>query len=462
MRWPINLQLLLPTLLVVVLAIGLTSAASAYLGAERAGLQQEENLRRVVTTLAEAAFPLTDRVLQQMSGLSGAEFVLLDDRQQLEAATVKIGKEEVASLRELPVEKDLRRASGMPVAELGGRRYLAHRVPVIRRLPVPGRGSLVVLYEEDRRRSGVWQAARPTLLAGGIAALAAVLLTAAAGRRLTGPIRQLGAETARIAAGRFQPVAVPPRDDELRALALAVNAMAEKLSHYEQEVRSHERLRTLGQLGAAVAHQLRNAATGARMAIELHQRECNGVSPRESLEVALRQLRLMESYLQRFLRIGHRGPAEPQEVDLGAAVGEVLELVRPACTHGKIDLGFRGCSEPVAVWGDPDALRDLLMNVVLNAIEAARCPGEAQPRVLVELARQGDGRAVLRVLDSGPGPEVEEGQDLFEPFVSRKPEGAGLGLFVARRVAEDHHGSIRWERLDNMTCFTVEIPWHTC
>ena len=106
-------------------------------------------------------------------------------------------------------------------------------------------------------------------------------------------------------------MAVPAGDDEIRDLALSVNSMAEKLGQYEQDVRTSERVRTLGQLGAAVAHQLRNLATGARMAVELHRRECGGRQrSAKSLEVALRQLRLMESYLQRFLRIGRSGSLE--------------------------------------------------------------------------------------------------------------------------------------------------------
>ena len=78
MRRPIQIQLLLPTLSVVVLAIALASGATGYFGAMRQRQSQEDNLRRVVATLVEPRFPLTKEVLQQMSGLSGADFVFLD------------------------------------------------------------------------------------------------------------------------------------------------------------------------------------------------------------------------------------------------------------------------------------------------------------------------------------------------------------------------------------------------
>ena len=96
---------------------------------------------------------------------------------------------------------------------------------------------------------------------------------------------------------------VARRNDELRNLAESINRMAGQLANYERQVRRHERLKTLGQLGASMAHQLRNAATGGRMAIELHRRDCPRATSDNSLEVALRQLLLMESYLRQFLTI---------------------------------------------------------------------------------------------------------------------------------------------------------------
>jgi signal transduction histidine kinase len=271
------------------------------------------------------------------------------------------------------------------------------------------------------------------------------------------PIRQLDLQTATIAGGRFQPVAVPARDDEIRDLTRSINSMTERLGRYETEVRQNEQLRTLGRLGAGMAHQLRNSATGARMAIELHLRVCPADSDRESLEVALRQLRLMESYLQRFLGLGRDRPIDRKQVDLERLVDDVFELVRPACLHSKIDLTRRRSSEQLVVWGDSESLAELLVNLILNALEAARQNGDVPPKVVVEAGGEKD-RAVLRVLDTGVGPAVAVQQRLFEPFVTEKPGGTGLGLFVARRIAEAHRGRIDWDRREEMTCFTVELP----
>ncbi len=166
-----------------------------------------------------------------------------------------------------------------PSLELAGGVYLSQRTAtIVGRGPGGESGSLVVLYSQERWSAATWQAAYPALVAGAVAVLAVVVVTTLLAQRFVRPIRRLGDQTARIAQGDFTPVGVGKVDDELRDLAVSINRMTERLGQYEREVRRSEQLRTLGQLGAGMAHQLRNAATGGRMAIELHQRQCAAAS----------------------------------------------------------------------------------------------------------------------------------------------------------------------------------------
>ena len=321
-------------------------------------------------------------------------------------------------------------------------------------------GSLIVLCPKERWSALMRQAAYPAIIAGAIAVVVVVLITTVLAHRFVRPIRQLKQRAAAIAQGDFQPVVLSRRDDELHDLAISINQMSEQLGRYEEQVRRHEQLRILGQLGAGMAHQLRNAATGGRMAIELQQRrchQCNENGAGESLDIALRQLRLMESYLQRLLAFGQAQPVAQEVISLSALVADALSLVRPACTHVGVDLVFGNPSAPLLVRGDALALRQLIPNLVLNALDAMT--GQPEPAaIIVDLERLDEGRVALRVRDSGPGPAVDVADRLFEPFVTTKPEGTGLGLYVARRVVESHQGSIMWERLDGKTCFSVVLP----
>ena len=450
-------------LLVVLLASLLSSGVSAWVGSSWAKQEEHDRLARVVATLSDANFPLQETVLQKLAGLSGAEFVVWDAQQQVQAATLSLDSEVRTRLKAVPDAGPLADLSSNPTVRIQGRSFLTAKVPLRRAATRPL--SLLVLYPEDRWWTATRGAILPPLIAGGVTALVAIVLTAWWSRRFTQPIARLSQQSERIAGGEFQPMLLPVRNDELRDLTLSINRMVEQLTRYEQQVRRSERLKTLGQLGAGLAHQLRNWLTGARMALQWHARECPLGEHAESTEMALRQLGLMESYLQRFLTFGAgRGgamlPAERLEVLLTPLIEEVLSLIRPRGRHVGVELHWSPPASPITVHGDRGELQELLVNLLLNSVDAA-APRESiggAAWVRVELQEATPNRVRLRVLDSGPGPSVVIAAQLFEPFVTDKPEGTGLGLAVAKQIAESHGGSLRWSREDDATCFEVELP----
>ena len=458
MRWPIHRQLLVPMVLVVLLASLLATAITAFWIARRVRTEQVENLRRVAETLGEAPFPFTGPVLAQIKGLSGAELVLVGADGKLRESTLPVDRAWLDNLAEIKKSPGGDADAKSKLVSLGERDYLVDHVGIGGRFRPGETSTLWILYPEDQLVSRVYQAVYPALIAGLVAAAIAVAITTWLARRLARPLVDLAARTAAIAQGDFTPLAVGRRNDELGDLVESINRMAEQLAGYERQVRRHERLKTLGQLGASMAHQLRNAATGGRMAIELHRRECAGGAADESLEVALRQLQLMESYLRQFLSIGESAPAAPQRVNAALLVEEVLRLVRPSCVHAGIELQFAPPGEPLFLRGDPEALRQLVTNLVLNASEAAVGSKSVPPRVWVEVVRDSAEEGAIRVRDNGPGPTPEVCEQLFDSFVTTKPDGFGIGLFVARQIAERHGGRLVWRREGEETCFSFEFP----
>ena len=340
MRWPIRNQIMFPLLAAAVVSLTAVGVINAVLAERRTGARVEQQLRQVVSVLTTSSFPLTNSVLRQMRDLSEADFVLVDSAGNVVAST--IGK--VATLPERAVTNQIEDVQLGSSDEVAGRWYFHTVVKLPLGASATRSGTLHVLFPQDEYRRAWREAFLPSFIVGlATTLLLATVAYALANRmgRTTGRLRE---EVLRIARGDFRAAELPTVDDEIRDLSVAVNRTAAMLTEYEQQVRQSEQMRTLTVLGASIAHQLRNAVTGCRMALDLHAAECQSNEGDECLEVAQRQLRLMESQLQRFLRIGKR-PTEMvwREVDLGDLVEEIVAPVQaggPACGG---DAGLSHC-----------------------------------------------------------------------------------------------------------------------
>ena len=440
MRYRIRNQLLLPVALLLagVAAISLTTAV---VSARQARAQIEARLRDAARFLVEESnFPLQSDVLQKLRPLSGAEYLLVPP----------LGPRQTSLPRDpggfdLPVADDWQSLTLETPVEIEGTNYLGGGVRLLR--PPNAGDTLFIFYPEsqwrDARRHAIW----PSLVLGICVGVTALGLALAQASRLGRRIQELERRTRSIADGDFSPIPLPGRDDEIRDLARSVNEMAQRLAQFQNAVRQTERLRILGQVSGGLAHQLRNGLTGARLAVQLFLTEIEGGIDVTPLEVALRQLALLETHVKRFLDLGRAGPARREPCDLVALVGEAVELVRPQCRHAGIELLWQPAGASPAS-GDAGQLGQVLVNLLGNAVEAAGPGGRVEVRV--------EGRRV-EVYDSGPGPAGDVAERLFEPFVTGKPEGVGLGLAVAKQIVEGHGGRIGWERVEGRTCFRLEL-----
>src|SRR5262245_24649658 len=453
MRWSIRFQLLVPLFMLLLGVIGM-SVWTALASADRARRQIEKQMHDIARTVA-AIPPPNQHTLPLMKGLSGAEFLPCDTQGE------PLHDDEGRALTTLPELPDKlpgttprwESLTELPRVQVAGRAYFALGVPIGSGAEL--RGTLYVLYPESLWRDAVWEAVRPSLYVGIIGGLASLVLAVAVAQRLSRRFRELERRTRLIAAGDFSPMPLPRRNDELRDLARSVNEMAQQLAQYQEAVKHTERLRLLGQVSGGLAHQLRNGVTGAKLAVQLHARACNAKADAESLDVALRQLTLVETHLKRFLDLGKASELRRQPCDLRALLAETIALLQPQCRHARIARRWQPMenAEPAIVSGDRGQLGHLFLNVLTNAMEAAGPGGtvEAELRVRANSAK-------VSISDSGPGPAPDLAARLFEPFVTGKPEGVGLGLAVARQVVEAHGGAIGWRRDQGRTRFEIELP----
>ncbi len=272
---------------------------------------------------------------------------------------------------------------------------------------------------------------------GGSSLVLMVGVTGWIAHRISRRIRMVKQQVARVAGGDFEGFD-PGRDrDEISDLARSVNSMCIQLGEMSRTIERSERTRLLAQFAAGLAHQMRNSLTGARMSIQLHARRFPTPLRDQSLNVALRQLAMTEEQVKGLLSLGRVERRPPAACDLNRLLSDIALLVDPACEHAKVTLHDHRGEVPLEVTADEAGLRAAILNLTLNAVEAAGHGGSVWLETVVE-----GGAVAIDVSDTGPGPPPGLAVSLFEPFTTSKPEGVGLGLALALEVAAQHGGKL--------------------
>jgi signal transduction histidine kinase len=217
-----------------------------------------------------------------------------------------------------------------------------------------------------------------------------------------------------------------------------VKRQQEVMRRQQQEVLRAEQLAAVGQLAAAVAHEVRNPLAAIKLLVEgaLRPRSPRPLE-REQLTILHRETARLERIVQEFLDFARPPKLQRRSADLREVVEQAASLVRPRAQRQGVRLLTQAPEGPVPAAVDPGQFKSVLVNLFLNALDALPRGGSLE--VLWESL---PGEVRLAVCDSGPGIRPDILAQLFTPFLSSKPTGTGLGLCISKRVVEDHGGRI--------------------
>jgi signal transduction histidine kinase len=309
--------------------------------------------------------------------------------------------------------------------------------------------------------------------------LAAVALAGGGGlllvRFVDRPVARLTAAMARVERGDLESRAHVEAPDELGRLAESFNAMVARLQVAREEIEGYhrqrllraERLATLGQLSAAVAHEIKNPLAGIAGAVRVMADDLLATDPRkEIMGEILTQVRRLDKTVQDLLAFARPSPPERAPCDLHQTLDRVLILLAENPAAKAVRIGRHYATSLPCLAADGAQLGQVFLNLFLNAIQAMPGGGQLTIATALRAAERRNGAppvpgpvVEVAVTDTGPGIPAHALPDIFQPFFTLKHLGTGLGLSISRRILEDHGGWMEAESAPGRgATFRVFLP----
>ena len=319
--------------------------------------------------------------------------------------------------------------------------------------------------------------ARPMALVSIGALLLSILLTLLATNRVLRPLRRIEQTIDRIAQGNYGTPGSVKMAKEFRVVESKLNLLGEQFRGAQQgavelrhdlnqlleqmasQIDVAARLAAISRLSSGVAHEIKNPLNAIALRLDLLRERLGGTDEQAAgeFDVLATEIMRLDRVVKTFLDFSRPVEVTLADVDLTRLTSEVAELMAPQARLSQISLRFVPPEKPVAtvIRGDADLLKQAILNLVTNAIEAMKNGGNVTLRI--QPATQN--RIVLEVADDGPGIPAELRDKVFQLYFTTKTRGSGIGLAMIFRAVQLHNGTISFASEDGKgTTFRLEFP----
>ncbi|EFB2826328.1 two-component system sensor histidine kinase AtoS [Escherichia sp. 93.0816] len=216
-----------------------------------------------------------------------------------------------------------------------------------------------------------------------------------------------------------------------------------------------ERLATLGELMAGVAHEVRNPLTAIRGYVQILRQQTTDPIHQEYLSVVLKEIDSINKVIQQLLDFSRPRHSQWQQVSLNALVEETLVLVQTAGVQARVDFISELDNELSPINADRELLKQVLLNILINAVQAISARG----KIRIRTWQYSDSQQAISIEDNGCGIDLSLQKKIFDPFFTTKASGTGLGLALSQRIINAHQGDIRVTSLPGYgATFTLILP----
>ncbi|NIN01576.1 MAG: HAMP domain-containing protein, partial [candidate division Zixibacteria bacterium] len=292
------------------------------------------------------------------------------------------------------------------------------------------------------------------------------ILSSIGARLITHPLERLSDATKAVAKGQFDIQVTSSSRDEINDLARSFNQMASELDSREKALKEaqaalvqSEKMAAFGQLGAGIAHEVKNPLAGILGLTQLSLRKTEkGTLISENLNIIEKETKRCTTIIQNLLKFARQEKVAFEPVDINQVAQDATAIVEHQLEMHKIRLTKDLASPLPTIWGNANQIQQVLINLMINAQQAMEgYPGE----VTVTTLSLDSSHVQLRVADTGPGIPEDVQAKIFEPFFTTKPvgKGTGLGLSVSYGIIKEHKGDIRVESsTEKGTTFVIDFP----
>ncbi len=229
-----------------------------------------------------------------------------------------------------------------------------------------------------------------------------------------------------------------------------------------KEVANTEKSKAVANLASGIAHEIKNPLTAIKTFLDYFPEKKNDPAFLEKFQdIASKEIRRVENLVSELLEFAKPSPLQLQETNIAHVINSSLSLLESQIKQHKIqvtkDFNVDG---QLSIKADPNKLKQALINIFLNAIEAMTNGGTLT--VSADLRSSANSSVVIGVADTGTGIDKKDLPHIFEPFFTKKEKGTGLGLAITRGIIEEHKGKIRVESVISVgTKFIIELPLNT-
>jgi len=236
----------------------------------------------------------------------------------------------------------------------------------------------------------------------------------------------------------------------------------EQLRQTQDDLARVTRAQAMGELAAAIAHEVNQPLTAIVTNANFSLRQLKSSNPNlDELRAAIAEIVSdgvrASAVISRIRGLLTKGSPRRSQLDINEIIQQVITLLRSELARNRVSLTTELAANLPRVQGDPVELQQVLINLIMNALEAMR-PAPKQPRnLLIRSTKRQDG-VLVQVQDSGPGIEPELAGRIFEPFFTTKAEGTGMGLAISRSIIESHGGQLSLVAASQGAAFQFILP----